>query len=64
MNIKEQKKKYRIVEKIGKFYIQILHTRRRGIIYRRQVEEWMPVDVEGDALWCISTKNAIFSFFR
>ena len=41
-------KKYRIVENLGRFYIQILYKRKRGIIHKREVEEWISIDKSGE----------------
>ena len=39
---------YRIVEKAGRFQIQVLHTRITGFFNRKETQEWVGVDKDGD----------------
>ena len=45
-----EERKYRIVEKVGKFFIQTLYVRSAGIFKKRIVEEWRPIDIEGHTM--------------
>ena len=40
-------RKYRIIEKAGRFYIQALYQKRKWIFSKKIVDEWRLADTEG-----------------